>query len=117
MEDHNHRKLVRQKLQMVQHTLARVVTCLQRRDHITRTLKRLHWLRTKFRIDFKIASLTFKGRSTNQPAYLASLVSSYQPGRSLRSADHNRLTVPRVITAAEARAFSAADPLIWNNLP
>ena len=176
------------KLQMVQNTLARV---LQRRDHITPTLKRLHWLPIKSHIDFnpltarqnfstlsfgagqifsflipgariscrflavppdngpffhvafypdhrlivhcsnwflsgppaddsqrvKIASLTFKVCSTNQPAYLASLISSYHPGRALRSLDHNRLTVPRVRTAAGIRDFSAAVLLIWNNLP
>ena len=39
------------KLQMVQNTLARVVTGLQPRDHITPTLKRLHWLPLKSRID------------------------------------------------------------------
>ena len=63
------------KLQMVQNALACVVTDLQRRDHITSTLERLLWLPIKSRIDFKIASLTFKVRSTNKPAYLASFIS------------------------------------------
>ena len=45
------------KLQMVQKTLACVVTSLQHRDHIMPTLKRLHWLPIKSRIDFQIASL------------------------------------------------------------
>ena len=105
------------KIQMVKNTLAHVVTGLRRRDHIMPTLKRLHWLPIKSRINFKIASLTFKVRSTNQPAYLASLISSYHTGRLLRSADHYRLTILRVRTAADARTFSAAAPLIWINLP
>ena len=105
------------KLEMVQNTLARVVTGLQRRDQITSKLRRLHWLPIQSHIDFKIASLTFKVRLTNQPAYLVSLISLYHPGRPLRSADHNLLTVPYVRTAAGARAFSAAASLIWNNLP
>ena len=103
------------KLQMVQN-LARVVTGLQRRDHITSALKRLNWLPIKSHIDFKIATLTFKDRSTNQPAYLESLISSYHPGRSLRSADYNCLTVPHITTSASAKAFSTAAPLIWNDL-
>ena len=40
------------RLQMVQNTLARVVTGLHRRHHITPSLKRLHWLPIKFRIIF-----------------------------------------------------------------
>ena len=105
------------KLQMMQNTLAHVVTGLRRRDHITPTLRRLYWLPIRSRIDFKIASLTLKVRLTNQPAYLASLISSNHPGRPPRSAHYNRLTFLRIRTAAGARAFSTDAPLIWNDLP
>ena len=41
-----------------------------RREHITQTLKRLHWLPAKHRIDYKIAAMTFKARQTGERAYL-----------------------------------------------
>ena len=63
------------------------------RHHITPTLEWLHCLPITSHINFKIASLTLKVHLTNQPAYLALLISSYHPVPSLRSADHNCLTV------------------------
>ena len=48
------------RLQRVQNSLARVVTRSRRNDRITPILKRLHWLPISYRIQFKIATLTFK---------------------------------------------------------
>ena len=53
------------------------VTGSGRREHITPTLKRLHWLPVKHRIDYKIAAVTFKVRQTGEPAYLNSLITAY----------------------------------------
>ena len=43
------------KLQLVQNTLARVITLTRKRDHIQRSLKRLHWLPICQCVDFKVA--------------------------------------------------------------
>ena len=48
------------KLQRVQNAAARLVTNTPRICHITPTLKDLHWLPIKHRIQFKIVLLTFK---------------------------------------------------------
>jgi len=48
------------KLQRVQNTLARVVSKTHRRDHITPVLADLHWLPVRYRIEYKIALLTYK---------------------------------------------------------
>ena len=47
------------RLQRVQNCLARVVTNAPRFSHSTPILKRLHWLPVKFRIHFKICTITF----------------------------------------------------------
>ena len=39
------------KVQRVQNTLARDVTLAAKRDHITQTLERLHWLPIRYRVD------------------------------------------------------------------
>ena len=80
-------------------------------------LKQLHWLPVKYRIDFKIAVLTYKLRTTSEPMYLSNLISMYEPRRFLRSADAQLLQTPRVKTVIGSRAFRSASPMIWNALP
>ena len=58
------------KLQRLQNSLARVVTNTRRRDHITPVLADLHWLPVRYRIEYKIALITFKALTTQQPQYL-----------------------------------------------
>ena len=51
-------------------------------------------------------------------AYLTSLVTPYAPTRSLRSAAHRSLTIPRYnLERCCRRAFSVAGPSLWNDLP
>jgi len=46
-------------------------------------MNQLHWLPIQARIDFKIATLTYKVLSSGQPAYLRELISPYKPLRQL----------------------------------
>ena len=48
------------KLQSVQNADARIIAGLKKRDHITETLRDLHWLPVEERIVFKINLITFK---------------------------------------------------------
>jgi hypothetical protein len=106
------------RLQKVQNSLARVVVpSVKRHQHITPTLKMLHWLPIQQRIQFKIASLTFKTLLHHQPSYLLELLTPYVPTRNLRSADKSLLTVPDIRSANGRRSFSFAAPTVWNSLP
>ena len=105
------------RLQRVQNTLARVVTSTRRRDNITPVFADLHWLPITARIEYKIALLTRKTLTTQQPSYLYEQLHLYRPARQLRSTDHNRLDDRVVKTVFASRAFSHAAPTIWNNLP
>ena len=58
------------KLQRIQNSLARVITNTSKYQHITPTLKKLHWLPIKQRIDYKICLLTYKTLTNQQPTYL-----------------------------------------------
>ena len=107
-----------QRLQRVQNALARAVTpSVKWKDHISPTLRNLHWLPVQQRISFKIACLTFKILHQNQPAYLFELLTPYNPSRNLRSCNQQFLTVPRIDSAAGRCSFSFAAPTIWNDLP
>ena len=84
------------RLQKVQNSLARVVVPSSRRHHhISPTLKNLHWLPVIKRIEFKVASITFKTLQNHQPAYLYELLTPYVPSSNLRSTDKYLLSFPQ----------------------
>jgi hypothetical protein len=104
------------KLQRVQNAAAHIVLGYPNTSSSDQLLE-LHWLPIYKRVHFKIASLTYKTLSTQQPIYLRSLLIPHQPGRALRSADLQLLSQPRSKLAIGERAFSAAAPKIWNRIP
>ena len=59
------------KLERVQNALARVITKSTRFTSTKSLLERLHWLPDASRIDFKIATLTYKAVHLTQPPCLA----------------------------------------------
>ena len=105
------------KLQGVLNCLARVVTKSPRFCHITPLLKSLHWLPVRYRIKFKLCSLTYQALTSGQPVYIRNMLQPSRKVRTLRSSDLDQLNVPRVRTAVGSRAFSVAAPRLWNELP
>ncbi|KAF7688711.1 hypothetical protein HF521_013518, partial [Silurus meridionalis] len=99
------------KLQLVQNAAARVLTRSRKYDHITPILSSLHWLPVKFRIDYKLLLLTYKTLNGLSPMYLSSLLTRYNPSRSLRSQNSGLLIVPRIAKSTKSgRAFSHLAP-------
>ena len=81
-----------------QNALARTITRSPCSVPTSQLLFNLLWLPIHKRINFKVATLTHKVLSTQQPAYLHNLISLHQPNRSLRSSSQCLLQVPRVKT-------------------
>ena len=78
----------------------------------------LHWLPVRHRINFKIATITFKVLQFQQPSYLAALIPRYVPTRSLRSSSSLSLCVPNRKTGmAKSKSFSSVGSSVWNKLP
>jgi hypothetical protein len=106
------------RLQRLQNTAARLVTCSKRNEHITPILRRLHWLPVEKRITFKVALLTYKSMNNQGPHYISELLSEYRPARSLRSADKLLLVEPHFRTATYGQhAFANIAQRVWNSLP
>ena len=108
------------KLQIVQNSLARVVTGTRKFDHITPVLAKLHWLPVSSRITYKIAILTHKTLSTSKPGYLHSTLHRHLPSIITRSANKNHLLQPDIRNYRSdfsRRGFTNSAPTIWNNLP
>ena len=111
-------KCTLKKLQPVQNAAARLITCSRKYDHITSTLKELHWFPVSERIKFKIMLLTFKALHQQSPVCIQDLVKYYQPSRILRSS-HLLLLNPTNFNLKSygSRAFAVSAPELWNSLP
>ena len=77
----------------------------------------LHWLPVSSRIEFKIATLTFKVLKLQQPAYIFDLIAPYIPPWSLWFSNKNLLIVLDIWSEMGCRSFSFPAPKIWNSLP
>ena len=105
------------KLQRVQNTLARVVSKTHQCDHITLVLADLQWLPVSYRIEYKIALLTYKAPTIQQPQYMSELIRLYETPRQLRPRGANILQYSPAVLNFTRSAFCHASPTIWNNLP
>jgi hypothetical protein len=104
-------------LQRTQNSLARVVLQQPKYSSATPLLHSLHWLPIEQRIQFKLAVITYKVRSTKTPAYLHSVLSERVLSRTLRSSSKPLLDVVRTKTVYGERAFRSSAPTNWNSLP
>ena len=86
---------------------------------ITPVLSDLHWLLVRHRINFKIATITFKVLQFQQPSNLASLVPKYVPARALDPLFFIvvNLRSPTQITIASSQQFSYVASNLWIALP
>jgi len=106
-----------QRLQRVQNSVAKIVKMKRSRGRALRILKELHLLPISYRVHYKICVMTYKILTSNQPAYLKSLIQPTVTVRSLRSSSSGLLlTVPFCKTTTAARAFSHYASRLWNSL-
>jgi hypothetical protein len=107
-------------LQRVLNAAARFVCQLKPFDHTSQAIMDLHWLPIRQRIEYKLCLLVHKSLNDHAPEYLKNLLtplSSLRDGRSLRSATHGDLLVPRTRLKTADRAFEVYGPQAWNRLP
>jgi len=93
------------------------VTYMKRAKHIHPILHNLHWLPINYRIEYKVATLAFKIRSTGSPAYLLPAVSNYIPNTTPAVIISTLLAKPVVRTETARRSFNQASPSVLNSLP
>ena len=106
------------KIQRVQNAAARLISGTKKYASITPILIKLHWLPVIARIEYKILLTVFKSLNNLATEYISELLNQYNPPRALRSANKNLLIVPKTLNKTYGdRAFYAAAPKLWNNLP
>ena len=106
------------KLQILQNSAARLIEKLRKYDHITESLKKLHWLPVKARIEFKTILLTWKALHNLAPPYIKNMLVTRDHTRTLRNPMNLYLNIPKCnrITLG-GNAFSFVAPTLWNRLP
>ncbi len=81
-------------------------------------LRKLHWLPVEYRVQFRILILTFKALHGEAPSYVRHMLHLTKPVRVLRSQCAPTLEMPRTRSVKYGdRAFCAAAPALWNDLP
>ena len=97
--------------------LARFVSQRAKYDHITPTMKQLHWLPIRNRIHYKVLLLTYKSMNGLAPSYLEDLIKK-RPMKRTRVDGNNDLSVPRIKkTMFGGRSFAYTGATLWNSLP
>ena len=85
-------------------------------EHVIPCLIELHWLPISFRINYKIAVITFKCLHGLAPTYFSELIEEYHPTRTLRSSSQ-KLLKKKVVKFEKLgkKSFSFSAPEVWNS--
>ena len=110
------------RLQLVQNSLCRVVTCSSKFSHIT---PQLHWLPVRYRVQFKIGLITYKILNQGQAVYLKELIHPYTSSRNTRCSTpklkflHTHTFDRRVHKSIKdfSNSFRHYAPVLWNSFP
>jgi len=105
------------KLQRLQNRLARVVLHRGKYDHILPGLADFRWLPVKQQVTFKLSTIIFNIKRSNQPSYLCELLYDYEPPHSLRSTTEDLLRSECRRTILSSRFFRYTTTNAWNWLP
>ena len=115
---HSVPKVYLTKLQRVQNSLARVVTKSPKFTSSKPLLDKLHWLPVISRINFKVATITYKVLHLQQPPSLHRCLKLKSMPLNTRSNNQLQLQHPPVGSNNYGRrAFSYTAPTVWNMIP
>ena len=103
---------------MIQNKAVRIVTHQRRSDHITDTLKMLHWIPVKYHIEYKMVLFAYKSQYDTVHVYLTDLLFPCVPPRTLRSQQQLGREQPRAQSKKYAECASSVAALsLWNDVP
>ena len=107
------------KLDVVINNAARLIVNVPVRNHITPTLINLHWLKPKFRIEYRCIVMIYKCiHNYNMPSYIKDMFQVYKPVRVTRlTVNGHYIMCPRFRTTFGERCFQITAINLWNSLP
>ena len=108
------------KLQSIQNSSARILTNTRKFDHISPTLRKLHWLPVKYRVMFKLAVIAHKSiYNERYPAYIKTNLVLKKSVRTTRSSLYPELynNIKPRLSSVGGRSIYQQSISTWNNLP
>ena len=102
--------------QVAQNSLARAVCQATWSASSTELRRSLCWLPMKKRVNYKLAVIAYKKRSTGVPAYLSTIIEDHESSRSLGLSDRLLLGAPWTKLVCSQKVFSVNAPMVWNSL-
>ena len=104
------------RLQSVLRAATRLVLGLPGRAPVSAAMHdMLHWLNFQQRVTFKLCLLTYKCLAPDYLSRFCTLLTSVPGHPLLRSADANKVLVPR--SCFGLRSFGSSGPTAWNDMP
>ena len=109
--------ILQYQLQQVLNAAAHIACLVQRYSHMTRMLRRLHWLPVKYCIIIKIILLVLKVYHNMAPSYLRDLLEPKLKGfYCLKNQDQFLLAVPKTkCKTLDDRAFYKTGATLWSS--
>ena len=101
------------QLQIIQNRACSIILGLKKSDSKAANLKKLHWLRIRERIQFKILIVTYKALNGQAPIYISELV-RYS---NLSGSRNPSLQTYMSKSCMGDRAFISCAATLWNKLP
>ena len=105
------------RLQKVQNFAARIVTGTRKFDHISPTLKELHWLPVAQQLEIRDTVMAFKCIKGQAPSYLKEKCAKRADVHSINTRNKDELNIPLCRTVTGQRSFAYRAVSLWNNLP
>jgi len=105
-----------ERQQVAQNSLAQAMCQATWSSSATELRRSLHWLPVKQRVDYKVAVIAYRTRSTGVSSYPSTLIKDYEPGRSLRSSDRLLLRSPRAKLVCSRGTVSVNASILCNSL-
>ena len=102
-----------EQIQSIQNRACATIFGLKKCDSKSENLKKLHWLRIRERIEFKILLITFKALNGLAPSYISDLI-KFNP---LSGSRYPSLYTYVSKTSYGDRSFMCCAAKLWNNLP
>ena len=91
---------------------------LRMHDHVSSSMKNLHWLKIPERITYKLCLLMYKCQNNLAPRYLSNFLQSRPSSRLLQSSQSDNIYVTYFKNSqCQLSPFSSAGPRAWNSLP
>ena len=113
------------RLQILQNILCRVVCRLPWRARVSSSMKSLHWLPIRFRINFKISVIVYKTLQSGEPKYLKEFLHPYASSKNTRRSNPDKkflitFNFDRKLHSSThqlSHSFAYSAPRLWNDLP